>query len=114
MNFRPERVQGLIQEELSKLILKEVEVPGVILTITSVEVSKKLDLALVKVSVFPSEQSNEALETLRHRTPFLQRTLLRQINIKPMPQIRFEIDEGIQNAARVEKLLLEDDNHSAE
>jgi ribosome-binding factor A len=37
-----------------------------------------------------------------------QYLLLRKINIKPMPRITFALDHGLENAAKVEKLLEDD------
>lgn len=106
MNYRSLRVGKLIKEELSKIILKEIEAPDALLTITEVEVSKKLDTAKVKVSVLPSEKSAEVFKILSKACRELQRILMKKINIKPMPKIKFEIDRGPENAAAVEKQLL--------
>lgn len=107
--YRSERVSSLIQSELGKILLKEIELPGALLTITEVDVSRKLDRAAVKVSVLPSEKAESALAELKKKTGYLQHLLMVRINIKPMPQIAFEIDYGMENAAVVEKLLLEED-----
>lgn len=110
MNHRPERVQSLIQEELSKIIVREVEFPeGALATITSVEVEKKLEWAKVFVSVIPSASAEFALEVLERSAWKLQHLLMKKINIKPMPRIRFELDRGPENAARVERALLNEE-----
>jgi ribosome-binding factor A len=106
MDRRPLRVQKLVREELSKIILRELEFPGALVTITEVVVDKKLGMARVKVSVLPADKANEVLKILEKNSGMLQHLLLRKINIKPMPRIRFEIDRGPENAARVEKALL--------
>jgi len=107
MNFRSERVGKLIREELSKMILREVELPA-LATITEVEVDKKLDGARVKVSVLPASGEKKVIEELAKKAGYLQHLLLKKINIKPMPRIFFEIDHGFENAALVEKLLGQD------
>jgi ribosome-binding factor A len=107
MNFRSERVSKLIREELSKMILREVEFPA-LATITEVEVDKKLEGARVKVSVIPASGEKAVLAELEKRADSLQYLLLRKINIKPMPRISFVLDHGFENAAKVEKLLGED------
>jgi ribosome-binding factor A len=113
MNFRTLRVGKLIREELGALILRELEFPGAIATITEVEVSKKLDTARVRVSVIPSDAADDALATLREARGRLQYLLTRKLNIKPMPQIVFEIDERPEKAAGVEKILIEEENKGA-
>ena len=108
--FRKDRVSSLIQERLSWIIVKEVEVPGALITITRVEVSKKINSAKVKVSVLPSEKALKALAVLANRAPYLEHLLLKDINIKPMPHIVFELDRGPEKAANIEKALLKDNN----
>lgn len=106
MKHRPERVQSLIQAELGKLLLKEVEFPALV-TITSVEVQKKLDIARVRLSVVPSSFNKEALAIVERSQGELQHLLMKKLNIKPMPKIMFEIDRGSENAANIEKILLD-------
>ncbi|MEK7193787.1 MAG: 30S ribosome-binding factor RbfA [Patescibacteria group bacterium] len=107
MKHRVERVNNLIQEELSKIIVKELEFPALV-TITEVETSKDLSQALVKFSVLPSEKSEEVLKILNKNLRHLQYLLMKKINIKPMPRISFEIDWGLEKAAEIEKILLND------
>lgn len=107
---RSERVSKLILEYLNELLLREVETPGALATITDVEVAKDLSRAAVKVSVLPSEKSGEVLKILKKVESGLQFRLSRKLNIKPMPQIVFEIDYGPQRAAEVEKALLKESN----
>ena len=98
MNFRNLRVANLIQEELGKIILREIEFPNSILvTIVEVEVLKDLSLAKIKLGVIPLTAVPEVLDLLSRNRQYLQRLLLRKINIKPMPRIEFELDAGNQD-----------------
>lgn len=110
MNFRAERVQNLIQVELGKILLREVEFPTIV-TITGVEVTKKLDFAKVKLSVLEPSLDEEVLSIAEKAERELQNLLMKKLNIKPMPKIKFEIDYGSENAARVEKLLIDKHNN---
>ncbi len=110
--FRFQRVSSLIREKLSWIIEREVEVPGALITITEVDVTKKLDYAKVRVSVFPSEKAGDAIRELGRRAGELQHILNRTLNIKPMPRISFDLDRGPENAAIVEKILLKDEEGS--
>lgn len=108
--YRKDRVASLVQEELGKLLLREMEFPGALVTITSVDVQKDLEIAHVHVSVLPSEKGDEVMKLLSKEQKHLQFLLLRKMNIKPMPVISFKLDKGLENAARVEKALLESNN----
>ncbi len=107
MNYRNLRVGNLIRDELGKIVMREMEFPDALLTITEVEVDTKLGGAAVKVSVLPSEKAEGVLKELTAQRGKLQHLLNNKLNIKPMPQIRFEIDRGPEKAAGVEKLLLD-------
>ena len=110
MHYRNLRVGGLIRNELGRILLKEFEFPGVLLTVTDVTVDKKLEGARVEVSVLPAGKADETMRALKKNQGLLQHLLLKKINIKPMPRIRFVINHGPENAANVEKILLEEDN----
>ena len=104
--FRSERVGSLIREELAKILVREVEFTEGLITITEVEVDKKLEHAKVNVSVIPANTAEDALEILTKSAGHFQHLLLKKMNIKPMPRITFILDQGPENAASVEKVLL--------
>ena len=108
MNNRPERVASVLVEELNKLLVRELEAPGALITVTGAEVSRNLEHAKIGVSVYPSDKAAEALKALEGRRREFQHLLLRKMNIRPMPRIAFEIDRGPEKAAAVEKALQEE------
>ena len=107
MKYRPLRVGDLIQKELSELIQREFEFDGALITLSSVEVDKKMERALVSVSVIPSEKLDEVVKILEKAQGFLYHLLFKKLNIKPMPHLMFRADKGFENAAIIEKKLLE-------
>lgn len=104
--FRSERVSSLYREELSKLMIREIDFHGALVTITDVEIDKKLEHAKVKVSVIPSNKGDLVLKALDSQAGHLQHLLMKKVNIKPMPRIAFSLDRGYENAAKVEKGLM--------
>ncbi|MDO8601769.1 MAG: ribosome-binding factor A [bacterium] len=104
---RHERVSELIRNELGKLILRELEFNGAIMTIIDVEVTKKIDYARVHISVIPSSKSEEVLRILTSAQRRLQHDLLFKLNIKPMPELSFVIDHGTEKAAEIEKIMID-------
>ena len=105
---RAERVSKLIREELSKIIIKEMEFPGILVTLTNVEIDKKMEHAKVGVSVLPETAEEKVIHDLTSRCGWLQHLLFVKINIRPMPMIAFHADRGYENAAEVEKALLKE------
>lgn len=107
--LRHERVSELIRKELGELILRDLEFPGAIMTILEVDVTKKLDYARVHCSVIPSNKSEDVLMILNSQKRELQNKLLRKINIRPMPEVQFEIDHGAEKAAEIEKVFIDEE-----
>lgn len=104
--FRAERVSELVKEQVSLLMIREVDFHGALVTVTEVDVDKKLEHAKIKVSVIPATQEEAVLKGLEKSAGHLQHLLMKKINIKPMPRIAFAIDHGYENAAKVEKKLM--------
>jgi len=106
---RPLRVGSLIQEELGRILLRELDLEsGVLVTISSIEVSPDLASAKVFISVIPKETGGGIMKTLNESRGKFQHFLNHKMNIKPMPRIEFERDFGLEKAANIEKLLLDE------
>jgi ribosome-binding factor A len=107
--FRNERAGSVIQTELAKMIIRDIELPGGLITIVDVVVDKKMEHARVHVSVIPASMEARALRALNMKIGEFQHQLNRKMGIRPMPLILFVLDRGNLNAARVEKRLLEEE-----
>lgn len=107
--YREERIASHIKEELSKIIARDIEVPGALLTITEVNLTKKLDQATILVSVFPSDKAEWAVAVLTKKVRDLRYSLIKKIPIRMMPHLLFKIDRGPEKAAVIEKILIEEE-----
>jgi ribosome-binding factor A len=103
--FRSERAASVIQEELARMIVRDVEFPGGLITIVGVQVDKKMEHARVQVSIIPESAAPRGLRALNMRIGVFQHALNRKMGIRPMPMISFTLDRGNENAARVAELL---------
>ena len=90
--FRSERIEDLIQQYLGELLVREFDFDGALTTIKSVEVDKELLIAKVKIGVIPFEKELATFILIDSKKKELQGKLLRKLNIRPLPQIKFEID----------------------
>ncbi len=107
MKFRRERLSSLIREEIAKIVSRELEFPeGRLVTITQVDVSRDSKEAVVKFSVFPSDEKGEGKKILNKHRNLIQSRLFKAIEIAVVPKIRFEHDKGAENIAVVEKIIL--------
>lgn len=105
MSHRIEQVNELIRKELAKIIVEEIEWLDCLATLTKVKTSVDLKYATVLVSVVPSNKSGSALALLKKNVYRLQKTLNKQVALRHVPKIRFELDFTEHEAQKIEKLL---------
>ena len=106
MSKRIPRVNSLIRNELSRILLKEVDFPqGILVTLTRVETSSDLQESKVYISVLPSGKTKEILKILNKIIYGLQKTLNQRLKIRPIPRIKFVKEEKTNEAERIEELL---------
>jgi|SRR3972149_6682532 ribosome-binding factor A len=103
---RADRIGRRIQEELSELLIFSVTDPrlqGVYLT--DVKVDSELSFASVFVSALDSERKDEILEGFNSAAGFLRSRLAQRIDLRTVPQLRFNWDPTPENAERIERLI---------
>lgn len=106
---RPEQVAETLRQVITDALLREVRDPRVgFLTVTGVRVTGDLGHATVLVSV-PGEEAEKAraLEGLRSAAGFLRSRAARVLTTRTVPELHFELDVGLEHAARIEELLQE-------
>jgi ribosome-binding factor A len=108
MKYRPLRLGKLIEEELSLVISRELELGNALATITKIDVTDKSDFVRVSFSVFPSSEDTRVLKILDKEKSRLRQLLMKKVNTRIMPMLQFELDHGSENAAAIEKALLDD------
>jgi ribosome-binding factor A len=106
MSQRTERVQELAREVLGETIdsLKDPRVGFT--TVTAVRISPDLRQARVFVSVLGSDsERSDTMAGLKSASPYLRAELGRQIRLKYLPELIFELDTRAEDAERLETLL---------
>jgi len=106
MGKRIEQVNQLIKEELSQIILREIELPpGILLTLTRVETSVDLRQAKVFISVIPENKREKVSEAVNRNIYDLQQRLNKRLNMRPVPKIRFIEEKETAEAGKIEEIL---------
>ena len=104
---RADRVAGLIQSEISHLLLRTVKDPRLqAVTITAVRVSADLRHARV-LFTGPRDPAGmaQALVGLRSAAGFLRGHLGRTLHLRYAPELTFEADDSVERSLRVAMLL---------
>ncbi len=105
--IRRRRINELLKEELSKLVLYDLKDPRVrSVTITGVDATPDLMQAVVYVrSLGDDPPVEEAIEGLDSAAGFIRHTLGRELRLRRIPELRFEADRILESAQRIESLL---------
>jgi ribosome-binding factor A len=108
-SHRADRVGHLIQESLAGALTTKVKDPRVgFVTVTGVVVSHDLSYADVRVSVMGTEEDKAAaVEGLQSARGFLRTHLAHTLTMRTVPELRFQLDRGLEHAARINELLAE-------
>lgn len=106
MSHRILQINELIRQELGQLLVAEIDFPSNCLaTIVGVETSKDLRHAKIFISVIPTSYTKKILDKLTASSGHLQFLLHKKLSMKPLPRLRFVIDETERKAAEIEGLL---------
>ena len=108
---RPEQVAETVRQVVADALLRdEVRDPRVVsgITVTAVRVTSDLSHARVLVSVPGDEAARaRAVEGLQSAAGFLRTRAARALTTHSVPELHFELDTGLEHAARIDELLSE-------
>lgn len=112
MSRRTERVNSLIRSTLSKILLEEVSDPALQdIMVTEVELSPDLKNARVFYSKTHFHESAlkdaEIKKGLKRVNPFLRKQLAQELELRVVPELRFEEDTHSEDVNRIMHLLEE-------
>ena len=104
---RPDQVAGTIRQVIAEALSREIRDPRVgFVTVTGVLVTNDLSHARVTMSVPGDEaEKTRALQGLQSAAGFLRSRVARALTTRIVPELHFELDKGVEHAARIEKLL---------
>lgn len=107
---RVERVNGLLKREIANAFY-QVQFTSPLdlarVTVSEVDCSPDLRNATVRISVLEDEntQPMEVIRTLLRHRKDLQKTVFSQVVLKYSPHLRFELDQGQEQADRIYRIL---------
>lgn len=99
-----------IKRVISHLLRTKIKDPRIsdMVSITEVRVTNDLSFAKVFVSVFGTEdEKNDTLEGLRNAEGFIKKEIGRNVKMRIMPKLIFELDDSVEESLRLEKILEE-------
>jgi len=107
-NNRMTRINEEIQKEISDIMRLELKDPRVntMASVLSVETTQDLKYAKVFISVLGDDaQKQEVMKGLKSASGFIRKELARRINLRNTPELIFHLDESVEYAIKMSKLI---------
>ncbi|MGB9857980.1 MAG: 30S ribosome-binding factor RbfA [Dictyoglomaceae bacterium] len=108
MRQRQERLSELLKIEISEILLRRVKDPRIssFVTITEIKLSKDLRYAHVFVSIFGDEKTKkQTLTGLESAKGFIKSEIGKDLRIRFIPEIVFELDDSLERGDRILKIM---------
>lgn len=107
MKYRRLKLQDLLREEISSMILRDIKDPGFgLITILDVKMTEDLKYAKVFYSVYGSDEEKEkTVKALKRSRGYIKFLLGERLKLRYMPDISFVIDDSYEKIARIEEIL---------
>jgi len=106
---RQKKVARLVQKELGNYFQRGSSSlsPGRIITVTVVRISPDLSLAKVYLSIFPSDNITEVLQTILDNRKIIRHELGKKIRhqLRVVPELAFFLDDTLDYVDNIEELL---------
>ena len=108
MTRRTERVNSIIQQEISELLREQVNDPRLTSFISITRVSTSPDLRHTKVFISTlgdKVNKDEILQGFTAASGFIRKQLANHLKLKHMPELSFHLDDSIERGTEVLKLI---------
>jgi ribosome-binding factor A len=104
---RNKRLGSQMLRVLSELLRFESKDPGLAgVSLTAVELSRDLSVARVYFSLLnPDDDPQPALDALDRAAGFLRSKLGRELQVRHVPELRFQHDDSIAHGAEISRLI---------
>jgi len=105
---RSQRVGDLLREEIADIIIYKLKDPRIgFVTVTGVDVTDDIKIAIVYISILKEEEKKTTLDILNSAKSFIRSELSKRLRMKFIPSIEFRLDSSIEYGSRIETLLNE-------
>ena len=105
---RQNKIERLIQKELSNLFLNETrKTHGMMVSVSECRISPDLSNCTAYISVFPSEKSEETIKNLTENVKTIRYELGQRLRyqLRIVPELRFFKDDTLDYMEHIDELL---------
>ena len=107
MAHRIEKVNETIKNTIGQAILEKIGLANGLISVTKVSASSDIKSARVFVSCFNSQDSAKVIRQLNSQAGYYQGVLRDHVQMRYTPKLKFILDDSIEYADKIEKLLKE-------
>jgi ribosome-binding factor A len=107
-SIRQQKIETAIRQELSSLLqIKSTEIAlGAMVSVTVVRVTADLSLARCYLSIFAHNEPTKVMESIEANAGKIRKDIgLRLKNMRKIPSLRFHVDDSLDYADQINKLL---------
>lgn len=106
MNIKIERINHMIMEEVSKILMLELKDERFkFVTVTDCDTSNDLSYCKIYVTVLDKEKKEETMKALNKASSFIRGELAKRIEIRHIPELKFLYDESISYGEKIDKII---------
>ena len=106
---RQNKVGRLIQKDLSTVFIEltRTHFHGKMISVSGVLVTADFSFANVYISIFPSKYKDEILEQITSMQKYIKNEVAKKVRnqLRKMQELRFFIDDSLDQAEKIKKLL---------
>ncbi len=110
------RINDEILRETATIIRNELKDPriGGMISVTKVDTTSDLKYSKVFVSVLGSDAvKSDTMDGLKSCSGFIRKELARRINLRYTPELKFILDDSLDNAFKIDSLIREANKNSS-
>lgn len=109
MAAKKEKINGIIQRELTEILATEVRDPKIgFITITDVEATSDLSYARVYVTFLGKDyKKRDGMQALERSNGFIRSLLAKRLTTRKVPELKFILDTSLDYGNHIEGILNE-------
>ena len=105
---RQAKISRLLQKELSEIFrLQTAKTHGTLVSVSAVRVTPDLSIAKVYLSVFPCDQAQEVMDSIKASAKTIRYDLAQKVRfvLRKTPELQFYLDDSLDYLENIDHLL---------
>lgn len=103
---KTDRLEALVQRELTMILRNEVKDNLGFITITAVKITNELSFMFVYYTVFGTKEELEKTQQALDRAKgFIKNQIAARVKMRKVPELVFKIDESIDKGMKIDSIL---------